>query len=77
MDRFRSLTAYSEVVQDGMLRLLLSGTMTMASATAFSLSEDGIADLRANIAAYRDRIILRPQEISNHPRRYVDSAAWR
>jgi succinyl-CoA:acetate CoA-transferase len=64
---FRPLTAYSEVIQDGMLRLLLSGTMAMASATAFSLSEDGIADLRANIAAYRDRIILRPQEISNHP----------
>jgi succinyl-CoA:acetate CoA-transferase len=64
---FRPLTAYSEVIQDGMLRLLLSGMMTMASATAFSLSEDGIADLRANIAAYRDRIILRPQEISNHP----------
>jgi Acetyl-CoA hydrolase/transferase C-terminal domain len=64
---FRPLTAYSEVVQDGMLRLLLSGTMTMASATAFSLSRDGIADLRANIGAYRDRVILRPQEISNHP----------
>jgi succinyl-CoA:acetate CoA-transferase len=64
---FRPLTAYSEVVQDGMLRLLLSGTMTMASATAFSLSEDGIADLRTNIGAYRDRIVLRPQEISNHP----------
>jgi succinyl-CoA:acetate CoA-transferase len=64
---FQALTAYSEVVQDGMLRLLLSGTMTVASATAFSLSEHGVADLRANIAAYRDRIILRPQEISNHP----------
>jgi succinyl-CoA:acetate CoA-transferase len=46
---FGSLTAYSEVVQDGMLRLLLSGTKTMASATAFSLSEDGLADLRARL----------------------------
>jgi succinyl-CoA:acetate CoA-transferase len=64
---FPPLTAYTEVVQDGMLRLLRSGAMTMASATAFSLSQDGIADLRANIAAYRDRIVLRPQEISNHP----------
>jgi succinyl-CoA:acetate CoA-transferase len=64
---FAPLTAYTEVVQDGMLRLLRSGTMTVASATAFSLSEDGIADLRANITAYRDQIILRPQEISNHP----------
>jgi succinyl-CoA:acetate CoA-transferase len=61
------VTAYTEVIQDGMLQLLRSGTLSIASATAFSLSDDGIADLRANIADYRDRIILRPQEISNHP----------
>ena len=64
---FAPLTAYTEVVQDGMLRLLRSGTMTVASATAFSLCEDGLAELRANIAAYRGKIILRPQEISNSP----------
>ncbi len=63
----RPLTAYTEVIQDGMLSLLRSGTVRMASATAFSLSDDGIADMRANLADYRDRIILRPQEISNHP----------
>jgi len=39
----------------------------MVSATAFSLSEAGMADLYENIADYHDRIILRPQEISNHP----------
>ena len=64
---FRPLTAYTEVIQDGMLQLLRSGTLSVASATAFSLSDAGIADLRANIADYRDRIVLRPQEISNHP----------
>jgi succinyl-CoA:acetate CoA-transferase len=64
---FRPLTAYTEVVQDGMLRLLRSGTMTMASTTAFCLTEDGMAELRANIGTYRHRIIMRPQEISNHP----------
>jgi succinyl-CoA:acetate CoA-transferase len=64
---FRPLTAYTEVIQDGLLQLLRSGTVSIASATAFSLSDEGISDLRANIADYRDRIILRPQEISNHP----------
>ena len=64
---FRPLTAYTEVIQDGMLQLLRTGTLGMVSATAFSLSEDGMADLCQNIADYRDRIILRPQEISNHP----------
>jgi succinyl-CoA:acetate CoA-transferase len=64
---FRPLTAYTEVIQDGMLQLLRSGTLSIASATAFSLSADALADLRANIADYRSRIVLRPQEISNHP----------
>ena len=64
---FRPLTAYTEVIQDGMLQMLRSGTLSMVSATAFSLSDDAMADLRENIADYRDRIILRPQEISNHP----------
>jgi succinyl-CoA:acetate CoA-transferase len=64
---WRPLTAYTEVIQDGLLQLLASGTANFASATAFSLSDDGIADLSANIADYRERIILRPQEISNHP----------
>jgi hypothetical protein len=50
-----------------MLQLLRSGTMTTASAAGFSLSEAGTAELHADIAAYRDKIILRPQEISNHP----------
>ncbi len=64
---FRPLTAYTEVIQDGMLSLLRSGTMDTISATAFSLSDEGAADLHANIAQYRDQIVLRPQEISNHP----------
>jgi succinyl-CoA:acetate CoA-transferase len=64
---FRPLTAYTEVIQDGLLAMLRSGTLASASATAFSLSPEAGADLTANIADYRDRIILRPQEISNHP----------
>jgi succinyl-CoA:acetate CoA-transferase len=64
---FAPLTAYTEVVQDGMLQLPRSDSMTVASATGFPLGEDGLAELRANIAAYRDKIIVRPQEISNHP----------
>jgi succinyl-CoA:acetate CoA-transferase len=67
---FRPLTAYTEVIQDGMLAMLRSGTLSVASATAFSLSDAGTAEMRANMADYRHRIILRPQEISNHPARF-------
>ena len=35
---FENLTSYTEVIQDGMVDLLDSGKMTVASATAFSLS---------------------------------------
>ncbi len=65
--RFEQLTAYTEVIQDGMLDLLRSGRMTLASATAFSLSPAAVDDFTAHARDFRNRIVLRPQEISNHP----------
>jgi succinyl-CoA:acetate CoA-transferase len=64
---FSRLTAYTEVIQDGMLQLLRSGRLEIVSATAFSLSPEATAALNAGMADYRSRIVLRPQEISNHP----------
>jgi len=64
---FEPMTAYTEVLQDGMLELLASGKLSMASATAFSLSPEAADLLNRDMALYRDRIVLRPQEISNHP----------
>ena len=64
---FSGLTGFTEVLQDGMLDLLRSGKMDSASATAISLSPAALADFTAHIDFYRQRIVLRPQEISNHP----------
>lgn len=64
---YKDLTAFTEVIQDGMLKMLKSGTLKVASATAFSLSPDGIKEFDENIDFYRDKIILRQQDISNHP----------
>ena len=64
---FEHMTAYTEVLQDGMLALLRSGQLACASATALSLSPDAAAEFNENIDFYRQRIVLRPQEISNHP----------
>jgi len=64
---FDKLSAYTEVMQDGMLALLDAGKLEVASATAFSLSPDAAADLNSRMDRFRDKIILRPQEISNHP----------
>ncbi len=63
----QGLTAYTEVLQDSMLDLIESGTIALASATAFSLSPVGIEHFLNRIDFFRERIILRPQEISNHP----------
>jgi succinyl-CoA:acetate CoA-transferase len=64
---FSGLSGFTEVLQDGMLDLLRSGKMDSASATAISLSPAALADFTAHIDFYRQRIVLRPQEISNHP----------
>jgi succinyl-CoA:acetate CoA-transferase len=64
---FSRLTAYTEVLQDGMFNLIRSGRMVFASATALSLSSDAAALFNRELDTLRDRIVLRPQEISNHP----------
>lgn len=64
---FANLTAYTEVIQDGMLELMRAGKLLMASATAFSLSPPAVAEMTAHMQEYQQRIVLRPQEISNHP----------
>jgi len=64
---FDNLLGFTEVLQDGMLDLLRTGKMARASATSISLSAAAYRDFEENIDFYRERIILRPQEISNHP----------
>ncbi|WP_221800622.1 acetyl-CoA hydrolase/transferase family protein [Oceanobacter mangrovi] len=64
---FKNLTSFTEVIQDGMLKMLKSGTLAVASATSFSLSPEGIKEFEDNIDLYREKIILRQQDLSNHP----------
>lgn len=64
---FENLTCYTEVLQDAMLDLLKSGKLTNISTTAISLSPDEIIKFEKEIDQYKDKIILRPQEITNNP----------
>jgi succinyl-CoA:acetate CoA-transferase len=50
-----------------MLNLIRSGRMVLASATALSFSSEAARLFDRELATLRDRIVLRPQEISNHP----------
>lgn len=64
---FERLTSYTEVIQDGMVDMIDSGKLLVASATAFSLSPEAAVQMNAKAAHYRNHIVLRPQEISNNP----------
>ena len=64
---FRDMTMYSEVLQDSAIELLDSGHLAMASASSITLSVAVHERFIRDIERYRERIVLRPQEISNHP----------
>ncbi len=58
---------YTEVLQDSVLPLIDNGRCSFASTCALTLSPDAMQRLTANLDYYKQRILLRPQEISNHP----------
>jgi succinyl-CoA:acetate CoA-transferase len=64
---FEHLSVYSEVLQDSVLDLIDAGKVDFASATSLTLSPQRLPEFYRNIERYRDKILLRPQEISNHP----------
>jgi len=65
--KFEKIEAYTEVIQDGMVDLIDAGKMTVASATSFSLSPEYAEKMNAEAKRYRESIILRPLQVSNHP----------
>ena len=64
---FRGLSMYTEVMQDSALKLMEQGVFSAVSASAVSLEAETRKVFYEHIREFRDRIVLRPQEISNHP----------
>lgn len=64
---FQGLTMYTETMQDSALSLVEQGIFTAASTCSFSLSTEAQKKLYDDINFYKERIVLRPQELSNHP----------
>jgi acetyl-CoA hydrolase len=62
-----SFTVYTEVFQDSCVELMRSGRLTGASSTALTLSEPKLREIYDDFDYFASRIVLRPQEISNHP----------
>src|SRR5690625_5892623 len=65
--KFKDIVVASEVLQDGIFDLIDAGVVKLAAGTAFSLSDKRVKSLAEDLTKYQDRIVFRPQEISNNP----------
>src|SRR5690606_8195662 len=64
---FEGLEVYSEVLQDAVFDLIDAGKVEFASCASITLSQEKMDQVFTNLDDYKDKIIMRPQEISNHP----------
>ena len=64
---FYDLTMFSEVLQDSTFDLIDSGKLSFASASSITVSEECYKRVVGNLQKYRDKMVLRPQNISNTP----------
>lgn len=65
--KFKNLTMYSEVLQDSTFELFDSGNLDFASGSSITVSEGCYKKLLDNFDSYKNKLILRPQNISNSP----------
>ncbi len=64
---FENLEVYSEVLQDAVFDLIDAGKVRFASSCSITLSKERMERVYDEFERYRDKLVLRPQEISNHP----------
>ena len=64
---FKEINIYSEVLQDAVLDLIDLGIVRSASGSSLTLSQKGRKRFFNEIYRYKEKIILRPVEISNSP----------
>lgn len=64
---FRGLSMYTEVMQDSAFSLIEQGVFKFVSTSSIALAGDSRKRFYENIDAFHDKIIIRPNEVSNHP----------
>lgn len=62
-----NFTMYTEVIQDAVIDLMKKGRVSFASGSSLTVTEETLRDVYGNLDAFRDKLILRPIEISNNP----------
>lgn len=58
---------YTEVIQDSVVGLMKKGRIKFASGCSLTIGADKLQDILDNMDFFKDKIVLRPQEISNNP----------
>ncbi len=62
-----AFNVYTEVIQDSVIKLMKEGRVKFASGCSLTVSNDVLADIYNNLDFFKDKILLRPQEVSNNP----------
>ncbi|MDH6312942.1 succinate CoA transferase [Parabacteroides sp. PFB2-10] len=62
-----AFNVYTEVIQDAVIKLMKEGRVKFASGCSLSVSNEVIEDIYGNLDFFKDKLLLRPQEISNNP----------
>jgi succinyl-CoA:acetate CoA-transferase len=64
---FKGLSMYTEVMQDAALGLIEQEVFKFISTSSIALTAESRKRFYENIDSFKDKIIIRPNEISNHP----------
>jgi len=66
-DDIPSFTMFTEVIQNSVIDLMKRGRITFASGSSLTLSDDVLMDVYADYDFFKDKLMLRPQELTNNP----------
>ena len=58
---------YTEVIQDSVIELVRKGKISFASGCSLTVTPPVLKELYKDLEFFRDKIVLRPQEMSNSP----------
>lgn len=62
-----AFTMYTEVIQDAVIKLMKENRVKFVSGCSLTVTTPVLDDIYENMDFFKDKIVLRPQELSNNP----------